>query len=225
MGYTRIARVVIGDRVFVGAGAIILPGSRIGDDSIVGAGAVVRGGVPPHSLVFGNPAKVVSDVKSVADWHHKAAMQGPSWPHEGWTVGRGITDARKQAQREALANGISGYLKATPPGPPLNAGEPSEKARRDWGSARLARRRRAKVHLEHLESIPGEVREQLAWRPVQVVATVRVPAVRRRVLSEERDRVMCLVAHDQPVTLRRHGDHPREPREVQLVEIQRGVKA
>jgi maltose O-acetyltransferase len=112
-GYTRIARVVIGDRVFVGAGAIILPGSRIGDDSIVGAGAVVRGDVPPGSMVIGNPAKVVSDVASVAEWHRQAAAQGPVWPHEGWTVGRGITDARKRAQREALADGISGYLAAT----------------------------------------------------------------------------------------------------------------
>jgi len=115
MGHTRIARVVIGDRVFVGVGAIILPGTRVGDDSIIGAGAVVRGDIPAGSMVVGNPAKVVSDVKSVADWHRHAARQAPVWPHEGWTVGRGITDARKRAQREALASGISGYLKATPP--------------------------------------------------------------------------------------------------------------
>jgi maltose O-acetyltransferase len=114
MGFTRIARVMIGERVFVGAGAIILPGSRIGDDSIVGAGAVVRGDIPPASLVVGNPGKVVADVKAVAAWHHHAATRGPSWPHEGWTIGRGITDARKRAQREALANGNSGYLAATP---------------------------------------------------------------------------------------------------------------
>jgi maltose O-acetyltransferase len=115
IGHTRIAPVVIGDRVFVGAGAIILPGTRIGDDSVIAAGAVVRGDIPPWSMVVGNPAKVVSDVQSVADWHRKAAAQGPVWPHEGWTVGRGITDARKRAQREALADGISGYLAATPP--------------------------------------------------------------------------------------------------------------
>jgi maltose O-acetyltransferase len=114
MGCTRIARVVIGNRVFVGVGAIILPGSRIGDDSIVGAGAVVRGDIPPGSLVVGNPAKVVSDVKSAAEWHRQAATQAPVWPHEGWTIGRGITDARKRAQREALADGISGYLAQTP---------------------------------------------------------------------------------------------------------------
>jgi maltose O-acetyltransferase len=110
VGYTRIARVVIGNRVFVGAGAILLPGSRIGDDSIVGAGAVVRGDVPRGSLVVGNPARVVSDVESVAEWHRRAATRAPVWPHEGWTIGRGITAARKREQRDALANGISGYL-------------------------------------------------------------------------------------------------------------------
>jgi maltose O-acetyltransferase len=109
-GHTRLARVVIGNRVFVGVGAILLPGSRIGDGAIVGAGAVVRGDVPPGSLVVGNPARVVSDVQSVAEWHRKATVGAPTWPHDGWTVGRGITDARKRAQREALANGISGYL-------------------------------------------------------------------------------------------------------------------
>ena len=38
-------------------------------------------------------------------------------------VGRGITDERKRAQREALANGISGYLKATAPAAPIRPGE------------------------------------------------------------------------------------------------------
>lgn len=112
MGYTRIARVVIGNRVFVGAGAIILPGSRIGDDSIVGAGAVVRGDVPPGSVIVGNPGKVVSDVASAARWNLEAAKRAPVWPHEGWTIGSGITGERKRAQREALADGISGYLAA-----------------------------------------------------------------------------------------------------------------
>lgn len=111
--HTLIAPVVIGDRVFVGVGAIILPGTRIGDDSVVAAGAVVRGDIPPWSMVVGNPAKVVSDVHSVADWHRQAAAQGPVWPHRGWTIGAGITDERKRAQRAALAAGITGYLEGT----------------------------------------------------------------------------------------------------------------
>jgi maltose O-acetyltransferase len=114
-GFTRIAPVVIGKRVFVGAGAIILPGTRIGDGSVVGAGALVRGDVPPGSVVVGNPAKVVSDVASVAEWHRQVAKCAPVWPHEGWTIGQGITPERKRVQRDALGGGISGYLDAMPP--------------------------------------------------------------------------------------------------------------
>jgi maltose O-acetyltransferase len=110
MGYTRIARVVIGKRVFVGAGAIILPGCRIGDDSIVGAGAVVRCDVPPGSVLIGNPAAVVTTVAAAAQRNLNATKQAPVWPHEGWTIESGITAERKRAQREALADGIAGYL-------------------------------------------------------------------------------------------------------------------
>jgi maltose O-acetyltransferase len=113
-GCTRIAPVAIGKRVFVGAGAVILPGSTIGDDSIVGALAVVRGEIPPRSLGVGNPATVVSDVDSFAERHRHAVEAGPLWPYEGWMAGWGITDDNKRLQREALAGGGSGYLTASP---------------------------------------------------------------------------------------------------------------
>jgi hypothetical protein len=70
---------------------------------------------PSGLMVVGNPAKVVSDVKSVAQRHRRAATQSPVWPHEGWTIGRGIADSRRPAQREAVADGLSGYLAGTPP--------------------------------------------------------------------------------------------------------------
>ena len=49
----------IGERCFIGARSIIMPGIRVGDGSIVGAGAVVTRDVPPGSIVAGNPARVV----------------------------------------------------------------------------------------------------------------------------------------------------------------------
>lgn len=49
----------IGERCFIGARAIIMPGIRVGDGSIVGAGSVVTRDVPPGSIAAGNPARVV----------------------------------------------------------------------------------------------------------------------------------------------------------------------
>jgi maltose O-acetyltransferase len=51
--------VVIENDVWIGAGAILLPGVRIGEGAIVGAGAVVSRDVPPFTLVAGSPARIV----------------------------------------------------------------------------------------------------------------------------------------------------------------------
>src|SRR4051794_36176921 len=48
----------IGRNVWIGAGAMILPGVSIGDDALVGAGSVVARDVPPGATAFGNPARV-----------------------------------------------------------------------------------------------------------------------------------------------------------------------
>lgn len=50
---------VLGNRVQVGANAVILGGVRLGDDSSVGAGAVVLHDVPDHAVVAGNPAQII----------------------------------------------------------------------------------------------------------------------------------------------------------------------
>ena len=47
----------IGRNVWIGSGAIVLPGVTIGDDAVVGAGSVVTRDVPPGSRVAGNPAR------------------------------------------------------------------------------------------------------------------------------------------------------------------------
>lgn len=53
------APVVIEDRTWIGAHAIILKGVTIGHDSVIAAGAVVTRSVPPFSVCAGNPAQVV----------------------------------------------------------------------------------------------------------------------------------------------------------------------
>ena len=58
----RSRPVIIGDDVWIGSHAIILPGVSIGDGACIGAGAVVRESVPPRAIVIGNPAQIVSFV-------------------------------------------------------------------------------------------------------------------------------------------------------------------
>jgi maltose O-acetyltransferase len=47
----------IGRNVWIGGGAILLPGVNIGDDAVVGAGSVVTRDVAPGATVMGNPAR------------------------------------------------------------------------------------------------------------------------------------------------------------------------
>ena len=48
----------IGRNVWIGGGAILLPGVSIGDDALVGAGSVVTRDVPAAATVAGNPARI-----------------------------------------------------------------------------------------------------------------------------------------------------------------------
>lgn len=53
----------IGACSFVGAGAIILPNTRIGKCCIIGSGAVVKGVIEDYAIVVGNPARKIGDTR------------------------------------------------------------------------------------------------------------------------------------------------------------------
>ena len=53
--------VVIGDRAWIGYGALILPGIKIGEGAVVGAGSVVTKDVQPFEIVAGNPARKIGE--------------------------------------------------------------------------------------------------------------------------------------------------------------------
>ena len=51
---------VIGERVWIGANAIVVGAVSIGDDCLIGPGAYVNFDLPPRAVVIGNPGKIVS---------------------------------------------------------------------------------------------------------------------------------------------------------------------
>lgn len=58
-GFEPLRKVEIGDDVWIGQRAILLPGVRIGKGAIIGAGAVVTKDIPDYAIACGVPAKVV----------------------------------------------------------------------------------------------------------------------------------------------------------------------
>ncbi len=62
------APVRIGSGSWLGANAVILPGTTIGEHVVVAAGAVVRGDIPDHCVVAGVPAKIVRRFAAGSGW-------------------------------------------------------------------------------------------------------------------------------------------------------------
>lgn len=52
----------IGKNVWIGAGALILPGVTIGDNSVIGAGSVVNKDIPANVVAVGNPCRVLREI-------------------------------------------------------------------------------------------------------------------------------------------------------------------
>lgn len=74
---------IIGHDVWIGYGAMVLPGAEIGNGAIIGAHAVVRGKVPPYAIVTGNPGAVqkyrfapsdIARLLALAWWHWPKAL-------------------------------------------------------------------------------------------------------------------------------------------------------
>ena len=104
LGYSKVGKVTIGDRVFIGYGSIILPGVTIGNDVIIGAGAVVRNSVPDNSVVIGNPGQIVCTVEEYLN-KNKQKMQSVPVYKTYWRN-------KKQSEKEQMyreLNNIIGY--------------------------------------------------------------------------------------------------------------------
>jgi hypothetical protein len=80
--WRRSHHVHIGNDVWIGHGAIVLPGRRIGDGAVIAAGAVVTKDVAAYSIVGGNPAREIRQRFGVDIAERLQRLAWWDWDHE-----------------------------------------------------------------------------------------------------------------------------------------------
>ena len=109
LGYTKTGCVMIEDRVFVGAGTVILPGVTIGHDAVIGANSTVTRDIPPATVAAGCPARVICTLEAYLAKERENMKEAPVYD-ESYTLRGNISEEKKRQQSEELKDGKIGYV-------------------------------------------------------------------------------------------------------------------
>ena len=109
LGYTKIGRVNIGDRVFIGAHTVILPGVSIGDDVIVGANSTVTKDIPEGMVYAGCPAKPICTTNQYLEKERNRMKETVVYDEE-WTLRKNVSMEKRMKQKNDLRDKKIGYV-------------------------------------------------------------------------------------------------------------------
>lgn len=106
LGYTRVKNTRIGNRVFIGASAIILPGVHIGDDVVIGAGSVVVKDVPDNCVYAGNPARFIQKTNEYLE-QNRLKLKPENTFDRSYSEAQNVSPEQKEALiKAAQENGV-----------------------------------------------------------------------------------------------------------------------
>ena len=105
-GYTKIGKVIIGDNVFVGANATILPNVKIGDNSIIGANSVVTKDISANCVAAGNPVKIICSLEEFLNRNQEKMETAQKFGRE-YRFSKKITEEKKEEMKCAVKNGMA----------------------------------------------------------------------------------------------------------------------
>lgn len=105
LGYTKIGQIHIGNHVFVGANATILPNVTVGDYAVIGAGSVVTHDVPAHTVVAGVPSKVICTTQEFLEKNRELMKETLTFD-SSYRMGNALTEEKKAA----VIEGTKGHI-------------------------------------------------------------------------------------------------------------------
>ena len=103
-GYSYIAKTIIGNNVFIGADAIVLPGKTIGNNVIVGAGTVISKDVPDNCVVIGNPMRIVGTFEAHKE-KYKTLFENKPHIEKPWK--QQSNDEKRQMREDIVHDGFA----------------------------------------------------------------------------------------------------------------------
>ena len=109
LGYAKIGRVIIGNRVFIGASTIVLPNVKIGDDVIVGANSTVTKDLEGGFVYVGSPAKKICSTDEYIKKNKELMINVPCYGDE-YTTRRNVSVEKKEKMKRELTNNC-GFVK------------------------------------------------------------------------------------------------------------------
>lgn len=108
LNYTKIGKVRIGNRVFIGAESVVLPNVTIGNDVIIGANSTITKSIPDNCVVAGSPARIIGKTDEYIKQQKQNMLEAPCYD-EDYTLRGALTEEKKQQMIKELEGKI-GYV-------------------------------------------------------------------------------------------------------------------
>lgn len=103
LSYSKIGRVVIGNKVFIGTNTVVLPNVHIGDNVVVGANSTVSRDLESGYVYVGNPARKICSIKEFINKNRCLMQEVPCYGEE-YTLRGKIGDKKKNKMNKELEN-------------------------------------------------------------------------------------------------------------------------